>query len=213
MNNNSFAIAPTKRKQKVSAARERLIAAVRRLLLTHDPAAITTTMVLNEAGVARNTLYLHFENHGHLLETALLSSFSDAVQNNLRAFETAIEKSKTKSDFIRRITVILEDSQSRSRRKFRIERCRLIVHAETNEVFAAVMAAEQNKINAEFSRLFEKCRAKGWMKGAIGTSAAAVLIQALTLGKVIDDISGKKLTEDVWLDTYLKIVNTVILGN
>ena len=43
--------------------------------------------------------------------------------------------------------------------------------------------------------------------------AASVLIQALTLGKVIDDISGKKLTEDAWLDTYLKIVNTVILGN
>ncbi len=213
MNNNSFAIAPTKRKQKVSAARERLIAAVRRLLLTHDPAAITTTIVLNEAGVARNTLYLHFDNHAHLLETALLSSFSDAVQSNLRAFETAIEKSKTKNEFIRRITVILEDSQSRSRRKFRIERCRLIVHAETNEGFAAVMAAEQNRINAEFSKLFERCREKGWMRGAIGSPAAAVLIQALTLGKVIDDISGKKLTEDVWLDTYLKIVNTVILGN
>lgn len=43
--------------------------------------------------------------------------------------------------------------------------------------------------------------------------AASVLIQALTLGKVIDDISGKKLTEDAWLDTYLTIVNTVILGN
>lgn len=213
MNKNYFALAPTKRTRKVSAARNRLISAVRTLLLGHDPARITTTMVLKEAGVARNTLYLHFDNHAHLLETALLSSFSDAVQKNLCSFETAIEKPKTKSEFVRRITAILEESQSRSRRKFRVERCRLIVHAETNESFAAVMATEQNRINAEFSKLFERCREKGWMKGAIGSPAAAVLIQALTLGKVIDDISGKKLTEDAWLDTYLTIVNTVILGN
>lgn len=186
--------------------------AVRRLLANHDPGDITTTMVLSEANVARNTLYLHFENHSHLLESTLLLIFSEAVQQNLDSFEEVIAKSKTKSEFLRRMTVILRESQSRNRRKFRIERCRLIVHSENNDSFAAVLAVEQNRINAEFAKLFERCRQKGWMKGSTGSAVAAVLVQSLTLGKVIDDISGKKLAEDDWLASYLEIVNKVILG-
>jgi hypothetical protein len=42
---------------------------------------------------------------------------------------------------------------------------------------------------------------------------AAVLVHALTLGKVIDDISGKKLSEDDWFDMYLEVVNKVIMGS
>lgn len=212
MKQNSFALAISRRNRKASEARERLILAVRKLLLIHDPADITTTMVLREANVARNTLYLHFESHAQLLETALLQSFSETVQTNLTAFETAIVKAKSKSDFMRRVTLIVRESQSRSQRKFRIERCRLIVHSETNPSFAAVLAAEQNRITADFARLFDQCRQNDWMKGAVGSSAAALLVQALTLGKVIDDISGKKLPEDVWLETYMEIVTKVLLG-
>jgi AcrR family transcriptional regulator len=213
MKQNSFALGAFRRERKPSKARDSLIAAVRRLLQVHDPSGITTSMVLREAGVARNTLYLHFENHAQLLETALLSIFSAAIQENINSVEQAIKKSKSRGEFVRKVAVILKDSNGRNRRKFRIERCRLIVHAETNESFAAVMAAEQNRINSDFTKLLEQCRQKGWIRGGVGSPVAAVLVQALTLGKVIDDISGKKLSEDEWLDMYLEVVNKVIMGS
>lgn len=210
MKQNSFALTISRRNKKTSETRGRLISAVRTLLLSHDPADITTTMVLREANVARNTLYLHFESHAQLLETALLLSFSETVQANVTAFETAITKAKNKSDFMRRVTLIVRESQSRTQRKFRIGRCRLIVHSETNPSFAAVLSGEQNRITADFAKLFDQCRQNGWMKGTVNSSAAAVLVQALTLGKVIDDISGEKLPEDVWLDTFMEIVIKVL---
>jgi AcrR family transcriptional regulator len=213
MKHNSFAIAAVRRAGGPSKARERLISAVRRLLQSHDPSGITTSVVLREAGVARNTLYLHFENHAQLLETALLSIFSAAVQENIDSVEQALRKSKTRSEFFRKVAVVIRDSNSRNRRKFRIERCRLIVHAENNDGFAAVMAAEQSRINAQFTELLEQCRQRGWIRGSVKSSVAAVLVQALTLGKVIDDISGKKLSEDDWFDMYLEVVNKVIMGS
>lgn len=39
-------------------------------------------MVLKETGVARNTLYLHFENQAALIDSALLSIFRDGVYQN-----------------------------------------------------------------------------------------------------------------------------------
>jgi hypothetical protein len=75
------------------------------------------------------------------------------------------------------------------------------------------MAAEQSRINAQFTELLEQCRQRGWIRGSVKSSVAAVLVQALTLGKVIDDISGKKLSEDDWFDMYLEVVNKVIMGS
>jgi AcrR family transcriptional regulator len=195
-----------------SATRDRLLAAVRKLLIAYNPGEITTAMVLREANVARNTLYYHFDNHADLLDTAMLASFSEAVRENVKAFEMAIAHSNSKDEFLGKVAEILQQTQTRSRRSFRIERCRLIIHAESNRSFAAVMAAEQNRINSDFANLFDQCREKGWMKGMPSSPAAAVVVQALTLGRVIDDVAGEKLPERDWLEMFTDILHDVIFG-
>jgi AcrR family transcriptional regulator len=195
-----------------SATRDRLLAAVRKLLIGHNPSDITTAMVLREANVARNTLYYHFDNHADLLDTAMLASFSEAVNENVKAFETALSQASSKDQFLGMVTDILQQTQTRSRRSFRIERCRLIIHAEFNRSFAAVMAAEQNRINSDFVKLFDQCREKGWMKGQVSSPAAAVFVQALTLGRVIDDVAGEKLPESDWLEMFSGILHSAIFG-
>jgi AcrR family transcriptional regulator len=213
MAQNAFALTPQRRNRKQSPARERLIKAVRTLLLAHEPSEITTTMVLREANVARNTLYLHFEDHANLLETVLLSMFLEGVEQHAALLKSATMESKTKSEFWKRAAEIVRISQAKYRWDFRLARCRLIAHSKESPRFGKLLAADQNKINDKFTELFVELRRKGWMKGNVQPAAAAVLVQALTLGRIVDDVATKKLREEDWNDLYLQIMRKVVFAD
>ena len=51
-------------------------------------------MMLEEAGVARNTLYLHFEDHTALLEVALLEVFVGGVKDHLKLLTDSFKKNQ-----------------------------------------------------------------------------------------------------------------------
>ena len=51
------------------------------------------------------------------------------------------------------------------------------------------------------------------MQPTFSPATAAVLVQALTLGRVVDDVAATKLTEDEWNNAFMAIIRNVILGN
>jgi AcrR family transcriptional regulator len=213
MAKNSFGLSAARVGRKESPAKRRLLDAVQRLLEKYPPAEITTTMVLEEASVARNTLYLHFDNHAALIESALLSIFLDGVSAHADMFEQLLRRAKSKGDFLRHAAEIVRISQDQNRRAFRIARCRLVAHAEKNARFSKLLGIEQTKINERFAKLFLEMQSRGWLSPGITPSAAAILIQAITLGRVVDDVASKKLNEKDWNDAYLSIVRKVILAD
>lgn len=213
MGTNAFALTATRGVRKNSLAKQRLLDAAKKLLEEHPPGEITTAMVLQEADVARNTLYLHFENQAALIESALLSIFLDAVRAHADMLEQSLSRSKTKSEFLRHAAEIIRVSQDQDRRAFRIARCRLIAHSEKNPRFSKVLGLEQTRINDRFIKSFSELQGRGWLNPAITPAAAAILVQAVTLGRVVDDVASKKLEEQAWNDTYMNIVKKIILND
>lgn len=208
----SFGLAAARVGRKESPTKRRLLDAVKRLLEKYPPAEITTTMVLEEANVARNTLYLHFDNHAALIESALLSIFLDGVRAHADMFEQLLKRARSKGDFLRHAAELVRISQDQNRRAFRIARCRLVAHAEKNARFSKILGLEQTKINERFAKLFVEMHSRGWLNPGITPGAAAILIQAITLGRIVDDVASKKLDEEAWNDAYLSIVRKVILA-
>lgn len=214
MPKNSFELSTRARKTgKESPAKRRLLEAAKKLLDKYPPAEITTAMVLKEASVARNTLYLHFDNQGALIESALLSIFLDGVRQHANLLDDSLKKTRSKSDFLRRAAEIIRVSQDQDRRPFRIARCRLVAHAEKNVRFAKLLGIEQNRVNERFTQLFSEMRTRGWLNPAITPAAAAILVQAITLGRVVDDVAAKKVDEKAWKEAYMSVVKKVILNH
>ena len=106
--------------RKESAAKRRLLDAVTKLLEKYPPGEITTTMVLKEANVARNTLYLHFDNQAALIESALLSIFLDGVRAHADMFEQLLSRTKSKSEFLRHAVDIIRVSQAQNHERFEL---------------------------------------------------------------------------------------------
>lgn len=214
MSKKPFALASgTRKPRRESPAKRRVLDAAIKLLGKFPPAEITTTMVLQEAGVARNTLYLHFENQAALIESALLSIFLDGVRQHADMLENSLKQTRNKTDFLRHAEKIIRVSQDQDRRAFRIARCRLVAHAEKNPRFAKILGVEQNLVNERFTRLFAEMQARGWLNSGITPAAATILVQAITLGRVVDDVASKKVDEKDWRDAYMSVVKKVILSH
>jgi len=212
MSRNVFSLAASRTVRNDSPAKQRLFDAVKTLLESHAPGEITTTMVLQEAGVARNTLYLHYESHAALLEAVLLSVFLDGVKSHLDMMNKALDEASSKDDFRRLAREIINNAQGRDRRDFRLSRCRLIAHADKSPRFQKILGDEQSLINERFAEFFTRLQQKGWMGKQMSAATAAVLVQAITLGRAIDDIAAKNLPPDDWNAAYMQIVDKVILG-
>jgi AcrR family transcriptional regulator len=212
MGKTQLGFSKARRQSKPSAAARRLIDATKSLLKSHSPGEITTAMMLEEAGVARNTLYLHFEDHTALLEVALLEVFVGGVKDHLKLLTDSSKKSRTKAEFLKRVIEVISITQDRQRRDFRIARCRLIAHSDRNPRFSSLLKAEQSSINKSYTAFFVDLQRKGWMGNNISPDTAAVLIQALTLGRVIDDVSEEKISQTAWNNAFMKITKEVILG-
>jgi AcrR family transcriptional regulator len=210
MKSHAFAL-PAARTAKPSAARNKLIEAVSALLENHHPSELTTSMILKAANVARNTLYLHFEDLSNLLETVLLKMFSQSVEANIRAARQLVENTTSKTDFLTNLSLLIAKTQGPQNRAARFARCRLVAYSESNPRLAKLFAAEQERLNLEFQKVFEILEHRGWLCDRVDPRAAGVLVQALTLGKVIDDVSDQSMPESQWNDMFVSIVMKTLI--
>lgn len=188
---------------------ERLVLSTIELMQEYLPEQISTEMVLQHSGVSRGSLYHHFEDLADLLETALVRGFSETVDLNIALIAGLIERAANAADFYRATVQFNQITQAPARRDVRFERARLIGFACKNPRMAAKLAAEQARLTQGYVRLFETAQAKGWMDQDFDPGAAAVLIQAYTLGRAVDDLVSEPVDPDAWNRLIMKIVTKV----
>jgi AcrR family transcriptional regulator len=178
--------------------RQRLLDSATNLLQSHAISRITTNMILREAGVARGSLYHHFEGSTQLLESALLRIFSRHVSLNIEMLRGAITDARDLRSFLTGLQRITRISQGPDRRASRFDRVRLIAATQNNETLGKLLAKEQARLTDAITEIFKLAQQKGWIRPDIPAGAAAVFIQSYTLGKIVDDLVPNPVESEDW---------------
>lgn len=191
-----------------AAVRQGLISACDRLLKMHPPSEITTAMLLVEADVARGTLYHHFKSASALVEAALLEAFSKHVDANITALRALVDHSKDLAEFAEGLRQVTKVSQGAARRDTRFARTRLIAYSERSTTLRNTLSREQERLTTAIAGIVVTGQKKGWVKRLIKPRPAAVLIQAYTLGKIVDDVAETRMPEADWN----ALIDEVVIG-
>lgn len=170
------------------------------------PENISADMILRHSGVSKGSMYHHFRNLAELLETALLRNFSRSVDSNIALMRDLMVSARTRTEFFLHIKQFNTVTQSRDRREARFDRVRLLSLATRNPPLAEKLALEQDRLTRGYADLFAIAQAKGWLDEDFDPVAAAVLIQAYTLGKVVDDMTQSPMNDEAWNALIMKIV-------
>ena len=207
------AIASSPRKNAGLANRhptsERLINSTIELLKEFLPEEISTDLVLQHSGVSRGSLYHHFEDLSDLIETAMVRVFAETVDHNIAYIAGLVDQATCAADFYRATEQFNLVTQPPERREVRFERIRLMGFACKNPRMAKQLAAEQSRLTESYMQLFRVAQAKGWMHDDCDPLAAAILIQAYTLGRAVDDFGTNPVDPAAWNSLIMKIVTRV----
>ena len=178
---------------------EQLISTALELMETKPVDKVTVEEVLNRSGVARSSLYHHFEDFHHLMEVALIRKFTKDTYvaiDQLIATAQGAETFDEARDMLHRVSSFIQDA---SRRENRMLRAVAIATSDRNDRFRAMLAVEQQKITDGYAKVLGIGRERGWINPRVSPEFLSTLLQAYTVGRVIDDVAVNPLTNEEWI--------------
>lgn len=191
---------PTKEKLRTTALT---------LMKTMSVEAVTADQVLQHSGVSKGSLYHHYTDFPSLIEDCLAYEFAQNIDLTIGELTRILATSTSKDTVFAELEKITLATQAPERRDFRLRRARILSHTENNARFTHVLAQQQQRLTAALTHLFRQCQHKGWMNADFDPHAAAVLIQAYTLGKVVDDVTSEPMDPKQWNALITRLVERV----
>lgn len=186
--------------------RERLIEVTVELLGTKGPGEINVDEVLSISGISKGSLYHHFTDLADLVDEALAYRFAHYVDLSIASILPIVANAQSREEIFRGIAQITEATQSPEFRANRIERVQTVGRATRNPHLQELLNAEQLRLNGALADLIREGQSKGWLSSEFDATSAAVLIQAYTIGRALDDITEPHLDPKKWTDLIHRLV-------
>ena len=186
--------------------RERLLLTTVELMDTENPEKVGVEMVLEKSGISKGSLYHHFEDFPSLLEAALVYRFHRVVDSSIALIANTVATATTREEFFADMEKVTAITHSREMTAIRFERARALGHAGTSERFREALGVEQQRLTLAFADLVREAQNQGWVTREIDPMAAAVFIQAYTIGKLIDEVTAEPVDEQEWLKLIHRMV-------
>lgn len=191
---------------------EHLITTALELMVSKPVDKVTVEEVLNNSGVARSSLYHHFEDFHHLMEVALIRQFTHDTHAAIAQLITTAEGADS---FDKARSVLHQWShfiQDVGRRQNRMARIVAIATADRNERFRLMLSKEQQRITDGYTEVFRIGHERGWINPRLTPVFLATLLQAYTVGRVVDDVASTSLTNEEWLSGIDILQDTFFLN-
>jgi len=179
--------------------KERLISVTISMMDSERPDKVHIDDVLLESGISKGSLYHHFQDFSELIEVALTRRFSILADASVDSIERVVNNSRSKEEFIDGLRLVTRATQTPALAANRFERARALGMAGSNPRFRSALAVEQDRLTSALEDLFRESQNRGWLSTDFNPRAGAVLIQAYTLGQVINDVSDINYNNDDWI--------------
>jgi AcrR family transcriptional regulator len=193
-------------KRSQHPTRERLIEVTVELLSTKGPDEVNVDEVLTLSGISKGSLYHHFTDLADLVDAALAFRFARYVDVTIESIVPILTNATTRDETFAGMAAVTEQSQSAASRPNRIERIQTIARAARSPHLQELLNIEQSRLNSALADLIREGQARGAFSQDFDAMSAAVLIQAYTLGRSLDDITEPHLDPEKWTALIHRLV-------
>jgi AcrR family transcriptional regulator len=170
---------------------------------------LTIAMILERSGVSYGSLYHHYADISDLVEQAVVHRFTRRTKQSLDAVRALLDSTDS-TDFRQRAEDLIIESVSPERRQNRLERAEVIGALQGRPRLVEKIARAQQEITDAQAEIFQKLQQRGWMRSDVDPVAQSAFVQAVILGRVIDDISEQPIDRERWIAVALPAFRAVM---
>ena len=195
----------------IHPTKAKLIEATTKLLKTVDRAHLTSDMILEESGISKGSLYHHFEDLEELIEAALIQRYARWVDASIEIMTQILTTGNTSEEIYKQLVEITKNTQSDDYLAVRQNRIDVLSRAGSSQRFAKLLGEEQQRLTDALTDLIREAQERGFYRKENDARAIAVLIQAYTIGKIVDDFNENKVDPEAWVNLINTIIRTVFI--
>lgn len=178
--------------------RHRLLETAIEMLDELPASQVSASEILRRTGIARGSLYHFWDSIGELIDEAYVARYSRYVERSAQVIDDLIASSTSKQELLDGLRKVTQLTQDPARKTNRFEHARIIGSAEKNEKFRQALGKVQQNLTDKFTEQFREGQKRGWFSEDYDPRAAAVFIQAYTLGKIVDDVVENQMDPEAW---------------
>lgn len=173
------------------------------------PEEVTLESIVSASGLTRGAIYHHFADFAELIEVALVVRFARYVDESIVTLTQVATSARTREEILAGIAAITAATQDPDRKSIRFARAHVLTLASVNPRLGAALDSEQRRLTDALTGLIADAQEKGWFNSDFDPRAAAVLIQAYTLGRIVDDITTEPVDPAEWQRLILRLIERV----
>lgn len=183
-----------------------VLEAVSERLMVSDEILIRIPEICESTGVNYGSVYHHFGSREGVIDAAYGLIFSTIVEEDLVSLRKINESLATFDDYVDAIRPVLERiSNGEDRVVRRAIRSRIVAAALTRPDLRVLVAVNQARLTEELLRIAEMAQLRGWMRRDVSAHSIAMLMQAVLLGRTLDDISSDPISDAEWEQTLVAL--------
>ena len=165
--------------------------------------------VLDRAEVSRGTLYHHYGDVDSLIEATLVEAYGTESIANRLAFHALVERATSVSEF-RQETARLMIRVAEVGARVRIRRAHTLSLCSTRPLLGEAVAAEQQELTDAWVDTILLAKERGFVRPEIDPRLAAVFVQAIGIGRIVDDLASEPLSKEQWAKLFFDVYDAVL---
>jgi AcrR family transcriptional regulator len=205
-------IVPSPKQHRAEPTVDVLVDATIAMLRERGVAGLRIEDLVRETGVSRGSLYHHFGSRDGLIDAAKLVEFTTMANRDLEAIGALASHARTRSELRDGLVGIAHSAHDIERRFVRLRRTAIIGASVTRPRLADALAEEQQRVTDRFAGYISVLQERGLVRGDLDPQVAAVFLQAIILGRVLDDISAHPVDPHEWASTVAAASVDFLMG-
>jgi AcrR family transcriptional regulator len=183
-----------------------VLEAVAERLMEGDEILIRIPEICESTGVNYGSVYHHFGSREGVIDAAYGLIFSRIVEEDIAALSQINESANTFDEYVQAIRPVLERiSIGPERLARRAIRSRIVAAALTRPELRVLIGIDQARLTNELVRIVHYGQQHGWVRRDVSGQSIAMLMQAVVLGRTMDDLALIPMSDLKWEQTLVAI--------
>ncbi len=160
---------------------------------------IESDEILLSSHVSKGSLYHHFEDFSHLIETAQIEIFQKNTDQGLNRIISRLRADSIPQEVFRQLINCISDRKS-DRSLFEVqERIIMTADAQISPRLKIHHLAAQEQIVLTWMLFFAECSDRGWVDTELNDRSVGTMVEVLIHGRVIGDLSMELVDGARWM--------------